>query len=317
MTRIASILAGVSSLVLMDAAESATTSGTTAAPAEKPKTVIENMDSRRMFDSTEDAAAYLNKCAEDFTDFESHPQVIHGIDADGNFDSNVYTDDMRVMVAVLANRGEKGKPSTVKAIVVTPAPKIDAILESEIGKAWAAKIIDKELNHVAVRALRTADDVETVADQMPLTLADYVTSSRESSGGIMETFNTLFKPLIATLAARSAPFAKARLTKGEFKKALESRAYALEYYSKLEDRGDKPSLFVMAAQLGQREAKEQGLDPAIFDKWLATRDEKAFSAATADEDADDFDLDSLVLVTDEDKGDDSANTDAGTDASNS
>lgn len=293
------------SALLATAAADVVASGTTAAPAEsKPKTVIENMDSRRMFDSTEDAAAYLNKCAEDFTDFDSHPQVIHGIDEEGNFDSAVYTEDMRVMVAVLANRGEKGKPSTVKAIVVTPAPKLDAILDSEIGKAWAAKIIDKELNHVAVRALRTADDVETVADQMPLTLADYVTSSRESSGGIMETYNELFKPLIATLAARSAPFAKARLTKGEFKKALESRAYALEYYSKLEDRGDKPSLFVMAAQLGQREAKEQGLDPAIFDKWLATRDEKQFAAATAEDQEDDFDLDSLVMVTDEAKSDD-------------
>ena len=309
MTRIAQLLAGSALMMAEGVAES---TSTTAAPAtdSKPKTVIENMDSRRMFDTTEEAANYLNKCADDFADFDSHPQVIHGIDGDGNFDPEVYTPDMRVMVAVLANRGEKGKPSTVKAIVVTPAPKMEAILESETGRAWANKILDKELNHVAVRALRTADDVDTVADQMPLTLADYVTSSRESSGGIMETFNELYKALIATLASRSAPFAKARLTKGEFKKGLESRSYALEYYSKLEDRGTKPSLFVMAAQLGQREAKEQGLDPAIFDKWLATRDEKAFSAATADESEEDFDLDSLVLVTDENKSDEATPDDA-------
>lgn len=308
MTRIAHLLAGSA---LMMAAEAAESTGTTAAAPDapaKPKTVIENMDSRRMFDTTEEAAAYLNHCAESFADFESHPQVLNGIDGNGDFDPAIYTPETRVMVAVLANRGEKGKPSTVKAIVVTPAPKLDAILDSETGKGWLAKIIDKELNHVAVRALRTADDVTTVQDQMPLSLADYVTSSRESSGGIMETFNALFKGLIATLAARSAPFAKARLTKGEFKKALESKAYALEYYSKLEDRGDKPSLFVMAGQLGQREAKNQGLDPAIFDKWLAQRDEKTFTATTTDEDADDFDLDSLAFVDSSNADDDAATT---------
>lgn len=284
------------STILSQAADAATTESSAPATPAKPKTVIENMDSRRMFDSTEDAAAYLNKCSEDFADFGNHPQVLNGIDENGDFDPNVYDSNTRVMVAVLANRGEKGKPSTVKAIVVTPAPKLDAILDNESGKIWLAKIIDKELNHVAVRALRTADDVDTVRDQMPLTLADYVTSTRESSGGIMETFNNLFKGLIATLAARSPAFAKARLTKGELKKSFESRAYALEYYSKLEDRGDKPSLFVMALQLGQREAKNQGMDPAIFDKWLATRDEKALTVATADEDSEDFELDDLAFA---------------------
>jgi hypothetical protein len=156
--------------------------------------------------------------------------------------------------------------------------------------------VDKELNHVAVRLLRTADDMETVKDQMPLTIADYITSSRESTGGIMETFNTLFKGIIAAVAAKSPIWAKARLTKNELKKAFESKAYALEYYSKLEDRGDKPSLFVMALGLGKNEAEKRGLDPAIFDKWLATRDEKPLNTKSDDDDADDFDLEDLAFV---------------------
>lgn len=272
----------------------------------KPVTIIEGMDSRRMFDSPEDAAAYLNACSEKFSDFESATQVINGVGDDGNFDPAVYDSNTRVMVAVLANRGEKGKPSTLKALVVTPAPKIDAILADPNGRAWLDKIIDKELNHVAVRQLRTADDVTTVKDQMPLSLADYISSSRESTGGIMETFNTLFKGLIASVGARSVNWAKARLTKNELKKALESSAYAKEYYPTLEDRGDKPSLFVMAAQLGQREAAKQGLDPAIFAKWIDTRDQKALAAATDADESDDFDLDSLAFVADDEKADDSA-----------
>lgn len=320
--RFNSIVSGVSTLALCHMASAAPATDTTQpsspdSPDSKAKTVIEGMDSRRMFDNVTDAAAYLNKCAESFADFDKHPQVLRGIlqegDSAGDFDPAVYTDSTRVMVAVLANRGEKGKPSTVKAIVVTPAPKIDAILADSAGRAWLDKIIDKELNHVAVRQLRTADDVESVADQMPLSLADYISSARESSGGIMETFNTLFRGIIASVAQKSPNWAKARLTKNELKKAMESSAYAKEYYPTLEDRGDKPSLFVMAMQLGEREAKKQGLDPAIFAKWTDTRDQKSLAAANADE-SDDFDLDSLAFVAEDEKPVDSKPADAESEA---
>lgn len=274
-----------------------------AATPAKPKTVIEHMDSRRMFDTVEAAEAYLNLMGETMSDFGKHPQIINGlkVDDDGNatLDPEVYNADMRVMVAVLANRGEKGQPSTVKAIVVTPAPTIASILANADAMSWATRILEKEMNHVAVRALRNADDLESVQDQMPLTLADYITSGRESTGGIMESFNQLFKGIIASLAAKSDPWRKARLIKSELKRAMESTAYALATYPGLEDRGDKPSLFVMALQLGKREAEKAGLDPAIFDKWLATRDAKTLAASAATDEDDDFDLDELAFVSTE------------------
>lgn len=286
---------------MTDARTVTTPAADTPAATKKPLTVIEGMDSRRMFDTVELAENYLNDAATRFADYEKIPAVYRGIvqdeDGNGGFDPAVYTPEMRVMVAVLANRGEKGKPSTAKAIVVTPAPKLDTLLATEAGRGWVAKIVDKELNHVAVRLLRTADDLDSVADQMPLTVADYI-SGRESVGGIMETFNTLFKGLIAAVAEKSPQWAKARLTKNELKKAMESKAYALQYYSKLEDRGDKPSLFVMAMGLGKKAAGEKGLDPAIFDKWLAERDEKPMSTKQDDEDSDDFDLDDLAFKED-------------------
>ncbi len=295
------------------------TIATTPAPKAPPKpvTVIEGMDSRRMFDNVELAANYLNKCGESFVDFEAVPKILNGIITEGedagNFDPAIYTDSTRVMVSVLANRGEKGQPSTAKAIIVTPAPSLESILTDGAGKAWLAKIIDKELNHVAVRVLRTADDMDKVQDQMPLTLADYVSSSRESNGGIMESFNTLFKGIIAALAAKSPAWAKARFIKTELRKAFESKAYALEYFSALEDRGDKPSMLVMGLQLGKREAEKQGLDPAIFDKWLAERDSKPL--LTKEQEAaqdDDFDLDDLAFEEAKPEATDS-NTTPGTD----
>jgi len=295
----------------------------------KAKTVIEDMDSRRMFANVEDAGNYLNLAGSTYADFTTHPQVLRGIITEGEnagqFDPAIYTADTRVMVAVLANRGEKdaktGKagPSSVKALVVTPVPTIDAILNDAAGRAWAEKILDKELNHVAVRALRNADDVESVADQMPLSLADYISSSRESTGGIMETFNTLFKPIIASLAAKSTQWAKARLIKTELKKAIESKAYALEIYPTLESRGlnpktgePLPSMFVMAAQLGIREATKQGLDPAIFTKWLDNRDAKVLTTKTDEDESDDFDLDDVAFVEPETKTEEPAESPAAT-----
>lgn len=268
------------------------------AEAAKAATVAESMDQRRTFATVDDAAAYLNNCAEKFTDFDSVPLVARGMGEDGNFDPAIYTGDMRVLVAVLKNRTKDDKgnalPSTVKAIVVAPIPTLDALLASDAGKIWLESVTDKELNHIAVRALRAADDVTTVADQVPQTLESYITSQRES-GGIMETFDNLYKSIIAALAAKSPAWAKARLIKTELKKAMESAAYASEYYPALEDRGDKPSLFVMALQFGQRVAKETGADPAIFDKWLANRDAKTLKQ-TGDEE--DFDLDDITLPTD-------------------
>lgn len=284
----------------------------------KPVNVIDGMESRRMFANVEEAAAYLNAESAKYADFNSVPQVIRGMiestDEEGNisadFDPAIYTPDTRVMVALLANRGEinpatkERGPSTVKAIVVTPVPTLEAILADPAGLEWAQKIIDKELNHVAVRPLRTADDVDTVADQMPLTLADYVTSSRESTGGIMETFNSMFKGIIATVGQKSTAWAKYRLTKSDLKRAMESKAFALEWFPTLEDRGLNaktgqpfPSLFVMALQLGEREAVKQGLDPAIFRRWLDTRDQKALTVKVAEEESDDFDLDDLAYET--------------------
>lgn len=282
MTR--TLFSSASSRVLRAADDSAA-QGAPKAP--EPKTVADDMDSRRIFANIEEATAYLTKMATELSDFESTAIAAAGMDAEGNFDPAVYTDQMDVMVSVLGSR--KGG---VKAIVVAPIPKIQSILESPEALAWATKILHKELNHVAVRALRDAADVATVVDQIPTTLGGYISSQREASG-IIETYNELYKGINATMSAKIPVWSKARLTKGELKRALESKAYAEEYYPALENRGEgKDSLFVLALQLGISGAKTKGLDPAIFQRWIDTRNQKALTAA--DDEGDDFDLGSLT-----------------------
>jgi len=267
---------------------------TTPATEPKAKTVENDMVSRRIFPNVEEASEYLNACGTNLSDFGEVPPAFVGIDEEGNFDPEIYTDSMDVMVSVLRNQRK------VKAIVVAPVPKISALLESDEGKKWAEKILHKELNHVAVRQLRDAEDVSTVVDQIPTTLDAYITSGREGGGGIMESYDELYKQVNATLAAKLPVWSKARFTKGELKKALESKGYASEYYPAVEDYKGK-SLFETALELAIAAAKRKGLDPTIFERWRDTRNAKAFTPGE-DEDEEDLGTDALLgALLDSDK----------------
>lgn len=257
----------------------------------KQKTVLEDMEARRVFDSIEDAGTYLANAMAQFSDFESYPVAAPGLSEDGEFDPNIYNESMQPAVAVLSQRGEGAGSSTVKAIVIYPSPRLDALMSHAEGRTWLEKIVQKELNHVAVRQLRKAENIADVVDQMPTTLEAYITSNRESSGGILQAFEDLWKGIKKALGSKFRAWNLQNLSKKEMRRAMESASYAKETYPTLEDRGDKPSLFVLAAQLGMSQAKKAGLDPAIFERFLATRDERVIDIETEDEE--EFGLDDL------------------------
>lgn len=272
----------------------------------KALTVIDDMDQRRLFDSVDEATAYIAKCQTEFADFNSYPVAAVGLTEDGNFDPEVYTDEMRIAVSVLTKRGDGPNSTTVHCIVIFPAPKLSAILglpegvelSNAAGTDWLIGIMEKELNHVAVRQLRKAENAEEIAeavDSMPTSVADYITSGRESTSGILETFNALWQIIKKGIGAKSKPFALANLSKKELRKAMESASYAATVYPQLETRqnkkGEPESLFVLAATFGQMLAKQESLDPTIFDRMLSQRNEKEISVA---EDEEEFDLEAMA-----------------------
>lgn len=266
------------------ATDTAAASGAPAADS-KAKTVADDMDPRRVFANATEAAEYLNACAERFTDFATTPLAWAGMTDEGDFNPEVYKDDTAVMVGVL-RKAKEG----VKCVYILPIPTLDQLLADAAGTDWVNRIILKELSHVGVRALRDAEDISTVVDQMPTTRDAFISSAREGGGGIMEAFNELYKLLNATMSAKVPVWGKFKLTKQELKRAFESKGYAAEYYPALENRGDgKDSLFVTALRLGAAAAGKKGLDPTIFQRWIDTRDQKAFSAAEAEDESFDFD----------------------------
>lgn len=306
------------------------------ADEKKKETVGENMDSRRTFypvtddegnttSALQQALQYLGAAMERFDDFEDFPFAAPGysLDEEGDavFDEEIYNDSVGVMIGTIKTTvGPDGDRSrVVKAIFMVPIPNIAeyaavAAPDNNSLQEWIVSILEKEVNHVAVRPLRDAEDVSTVVDQMPTNVEAYTTSNRGAGSGIIQTFNDLYKAINGTLSKALTIWRKRRLTKAELKKGMQSRAYALEFHSALEDRGDDESLFVTALQLGMNAAKKKGLDPTIFERWLATRDNVQLNIE--DEDEDELDLDSLTAdLLGESKSDDKAeDSDADTEA---
>lgn len=278
-----------------------------AAEAAKALTVKDDMDSRRVFLTPADAAAYIAKCANDYADFGGYPIAANGVSADEDsgeiiFDPEIYNDAMDVAVALLTQRGDANSPSTIKAIVVYPSPKIDSVMDTPAGREWLVGIMQKEINHVAVRGLRKAEDADGIADAvqaMPSTIEDYITSGRDTGGSVLETYNLLWKTIKDAMAKRAKAFGLANLSKKEMRKAMESASYAGGVYPTLELRKNKAgadeSLFYIAALFGQQLAKAQSLDSTLFDRMLTTRNEKDIELGTDDGD-EDFDLEAMTAA---------------------
>lgn len=294
------------------------TTESTVAAKDEPKTVLANMESRRTFDNAEAALAYITTKSEELADFGDYPLIIAGLDDEGALDPTVYTDTMRVAVSVLTRKGSKEKKieTSVIAIVVFPVPTVESILADKQALEWLNGLVEKEINHIAVRNVRNAesvDDMEEARKGMPTSLAEYTTSQRETTGGILEVYNTLWQTIKKVIGTKFKAFAIANLSKKELRKGIESASYAAATYPTLENRttkaGEPMSLFVLAANLGKQLAESKSLDPAFFGKALDTRDSKVIELDDEDEDA--FDLDALMsaaVKTDEPAADSTAAT---------
>ena len=270
---------------------------------EAPKTVAD-IDSRQTFADVDKALAYIGEIGE-YVGFADLQQAIVGAvaDADGNvtLDPAIYDDSMEVAVAIVSEKvaGAKMKPI---ALAVYPTPAADAVLSSDEGKAWVAKLIEKESNLVAMRALRKSDNIEESASAMPTTIASYITPSREAATGILATYEAVWKDIKALMAKKSRAWAIANFSKKELRRAIESASYASGTYPKVEKGGGESSLFVFAAGLGKLLATKAELDPAFFDNAIAKRNEHVIDIN--DEDGE-LTLDDLLAEAEEAKAEES------------
>ncbi len=276
---------------------------------------ISTLPSAPLFlDSVDEAGAKIASWLEAGFDPESAGVAIltNGMTEEGALDPAHFPG--RVVIHVLRNRATKTIsrdpatganvetviPATVKAICIYPAPALSTLFQSDEAQPWLATIINTQLARVAVASIRDADlsdpaAFETAMASLPTEDADYWTQSA-GGGSALASFDALYKAIRAGFDA--VPATKAyKITKSNFKQALESTAFAKALYGGLEEfqwNGKAVSLFVKSLELAKVKAAKAGLDASIFDRWLATRDSVSYGqSADTTETPDDFNLDAL------------------------
>lgn len=265
----------------------------------KAKTIADDMEARRIFDSRESFNAYFATLStyEGF-DLPIAAPGVTGVNEDGTLalDPEVYSDGVDIAVELMTKKGEGAGSSIPRCIIVRPNPSLDLILADDKARDWLAKIAAKEMSLVATRPLRKVDDVTEAVESMPKSLADYITG-REASSTALEAYNEHWDTIKKTLAKASKAFALAPLSKKTLRQAMESAAFAKLNFPLLEDRGSDPSWFVIACQLGAGLAKKAGQDASIFAKWIETRDSFEIDVEDGEEEA--FSVEAALAALDQ------------------
>ena len=228
------------------------------------------------------------------TDDEGNPVK----DEAGNL---VMTEDlipgMSYAVAIVGarKRGADGKMegNGVKAIVCWPMPTMDAFRESEAGKDWLNKVIEKEAAHVTFRGLRNAESLEEFESAfaaIPMSVDDIVSTHRSEGGIDTEAFDIIWPDFRALLKEKQPKIAGHLPPKQDVIKAIRSKAFAEQEYKALESmRGD--GLFVAIAkkmiEAGATWKDENGesdpVDTSVIQAWIDGREELNLAPKKLDE----------------------------------
>jgi len=257
----------------------------------KAKTIAQ-VNPREIFATPDAALTHLEAISTIMGD-DQLPMYMYGytVDEEGNLSENadeVWPEGYQAAVYILSNRqevpsdieGETKMGNVPQAIFLRPVPTIELLLADPQGKLMVESVIDKEVQHRAMRPLRTADNHGAVIGEVPISIAAFCASGREASGSIVASYNELWSEILTYVKGQLSRVAKAKLTKSEFKKCLENAAYANCYYEALESAGD----FKLMLQLLIRQAGNVGIDSQVFENWLGSRDEQVFTAVEDDDD---------------------------------
>ena len=286
----------------------------------KAKPTIELVTDRRTFPTLDEAGAALAAIAQEASDFDSVKILAPAASFtdEGEFvpEADEWTAPTHeIMLAPLSTKAKKnadGKvttPARLIGLVLAPIPTLEAVMADEKARAAAEDVWRKEMNHRAVRKLRTAENVLAAVVEMPLSLESYTTSQTGGGTSALAAFDDYWLPYSQAMATKVPKWA-ARFPGGKGKAhiraAIENAARAAALYPELESYGKQgESLFARLLRAITAKAESEGKDVALLKQWAETRDSQTFEISdegTLDEEA----LDDLFAdFADEDEGEES------------
>lgn len=253
---------------------------------DKVKAIRSKLGDRNTFDSDETATAF-EKASKHLESAAAATNNFHGLHiALGP----KLEDAARIVVATVGVRdkgdAKAGIPARngYKAIVILNQPPVTAFLadESEAAKNFVAKLIEREATDVAFSGIRTADSIEelsTVMDGLPDTVAGIVENARVGTGAGTSSFDTMWADFRKGFIKVKYPQLDAVLPqKPVIIAAMKSKAYALANPATkaIEEAG----LFVKIANAMRKAAEsyknEAGevdpLDTSDIGAWIENRE---------------------------------------------
>lgn len=215
-------------------------------------------------------------------------------------------DAERICIATLGVRDKETKTDGIKAICAFPLPSVADFLSDPAAESFIAKLIEREAADVAFGNLRgdkTMAELKTAFAGLPRTVAEIISTSRESGTGLdTDAFDTMWNAFrTGFLKVKMPSLAAALPQKAEVIKAIRSASYALANpdTKAIEERkafvGIAATMVKMAPAFMDKDGKPAPVDASAIQDWIDNRDtvhigyKAATKAELAAEEVFDFD----------------------------
>jgi len=181
-----------------------------------------------------------------------------GVKVAQNFkDGEELPDGFGLLVRPVSKRG-KG----LQGVVVAAMPTLEAILAHEKGEQFVRDAMLSVLSDKLVAAVRGRGDDAVFGGTMPFTLADFLAPAKRDGG--LPAFNIVANLFVQALKKKGAK----KMTKGLLRQICESTAFAEAEFPTVGQEQWVNVINTMASK-----ATKEGESDAIFNHWLATRDQ--------------------------------------------
>lgn len=204
----------------------------------------------------------------------------------------------RICVATLGTRDKDTKVNGLKAVTIFPIPGIEDFLSTPEAAEFVKKLVEREAADVIFGNLRSAESIvqlQTAFNGIPVTVAEIITTSRESSGIDTDAFDVMWTPFrTGVLKVKQPTLEKMLPQKPEVIKAIRSASYALANpkLRAIEEKGlfvkIAAAMVAMGPSMQDKTGKSTPVDTSIIQDWIDDRANQHISfkedvAPTADD----------------------------------
>lgn len=252
----------------------------------KVNSIKKAMPARKTYDSLEAAISALEKASAATESFHGLPVAVTGMNYEtGEIDSTLYAGNA-VILAYVGGRAESASNKDknivgIKGVAIYPQPPLASFIDSEEGKTFLSKIVEKEAALVAFRNFRESatlyefqQGVSKVASSVSALIAD---SQRGGNGLDTETFDALWSDMRTALKQQMPALVALFPSKQEVIKAIRSASYAKSEHEALESKGVfvwLANVLIQAAE-SNTDAKTNEpnpMDASAIKSWLEGRE---------------------------------------------